>query len=75
MLTGAEVGEGIWMVGMDVLVGGMAVEVDVCVGMVVLVGTAVSVGGNVAEGGNVSVGRTGWNGVAVEVEFGLTVTN
>ena len=75
MLAGAEVGEGRLITGIDVPVGGMAVEVDVDVGRGVPVGISVSVGGRVADGTNELVGRAGWKGVAVDVEFGLTVTN
>jgi len=70
VFAGADVGEGILIIGTDVAVGGMAVDVNVSVGKAVLVGMAVFVGSKVAE----SVGAEGWKGVAVVVEFGLTVT-
>ena len=74
VFAGADVGEGILIIGTDVAVGDMAVGVNVSVGKAVLVGTAVFVGSKVADGIGESVGAEGWKGVAVVVEFGLTVT-
>ena len=74
VLAGADVGEGILIIGTDVGVAGMVAEVNVSVGKAVLVAMAVLVGSKVADGIGESVGAEGWKGVAVEVEFGLTVT-
>jgi hypothetical protein len=74
VLAGADVGEGILITGADVAVGGMAVDVNVSVDKAVLVGTFVFVGSKVADRIGVFVGAEGWKGVAVVVEFGLTVT-
>ncbi len=74
MFAGADVGGGVSITGADVAVGDVAVEVNVSVDMAVLVGIVVFVGSKVGAGFDVSVGAEGWKGVAVAVEFGLTVT-
>ena len=52
----------------SVLVGGKEVDVAVSIGTIVFIGS------EVADGIDVFVGVEGWKGVAVAVEFGLTVT-
>ena len=75
MLAGIGVGEGLIGKGTRVSVGGSGTDVAVSTGVFVLVGIVVAIGCEVADGIDVFVSGAGWKGVAVEVEFGPTVTS
>ena len=74
VVAGIGVGDGLLRGGIRVSVAGGGMGEAVSVGMAVLVGTDVSVGSEVAGVIDVGVGAMGWNGVAVAVECGSTVT-